>query len=155
MLFALTIAAIMLALRCFPDAIVSKIVASKLIQPVAALLMKVERRHILFFLLFAAVIMFAGELLALGGPLDAGLIVLWDVATYVDILSVLAVAGATSRCLAAWRAVKARISRSRMRQARPRTNRARAVRRRSERAAPPANDDDQDADGAVQWVRAA
>jgi hypothetical protein len=113
----------------------------QLIVPVAKWLMRIELRHLLFVLLMALVLAFAGDLLVIGGPLDAGLIVLWDISTYVDILMLASIAGLASRTATAWRVAKARLSGTRAGAFRG-CRRARSTRRKPVRAKPPANDDD-------------
>ncbi|MBX9732337.1 MAG: hypothetical protein K2X59_13505 [Sphingomonas sp.] len=140
MIISLLLAGLIILQWGRPKAGISHIVDQAIWRPIAKRLMAVERRHLLFALLMIAVLLFAGELLAMGGPLDAGLIVLWDVSTYVDILLVSAMVGLSARIKVGWqmarRGIQQVVSGNR------RLPRARARRLKRERPASNANDDD-------------
>ena len=63
------------------------------IEPLARWLNQLDRRQLIFFFLLASTVLLGCELLAALGPLDMGLVLLWDVSLYVDaLLSAVAVA---------------------------------------------------------------
>jgi hypothetical protein len=99
---------------------------------------RIERRHLIFLALMAVILIAGAELLAMAGPFDMALVVLWDVSTYIDIVLTTAGFAAATRGGAGWRTLIARFLPHRA----PRARR----RRRGKRAAPPsANDDDRPA----------
>ncbi|MBP2275112.1 hypothetical protein D9M73_109770 [compost metagenome] len=126
----------MIVLRVFPETAIAR----WLDTAVAAAregLGRIERRHILFLILMSIILIAGTELLAMAGPLDMALVVLWDVSTYIDIVLTTAVVATATRGGAGWRTLIARFLPHRA---------PRAQRRRGKRAAPPsANDDDRPA----------
>ncbi len=140
-MLALLIAALIITLWRLPERASSRVITQRLIVPLARSLMRIERRHVLLVLLTVPVLLFASELLLIGGSLDAGLIMLWDISTYVDILLLTSITGIATRTATAWRVAKARLFRTRARALRA-GRRARSTRRKPERAEPPTNDDD-------------
>jgi hypothetical protein len=123
----------MVVLSGFPETATARWLDRALTAVVAAL-GRIERRHLIFLILMTVILVAGAELLAMGGPLDAGLIAMWDVSTYLDIvLTTVVVAGAT-RGVVGWRAIVGRFAPRRA---------ARARRRRIVRnAVKPANEDD-------------
>lgn len=98
---------------------------------------RIERRHLIFLMLTAVILIAGAELLAIAGPFDMALVVLWDVSTYIDIVLTTAVIATATRGSAGWRAIIARLLPRRA---------PRARRRRGVQATPPsANDDDRPA----------
>lgn len=83
-LLAGAFAALWLALYRAPDVPIARLLHRWLVEWPAARLLNVERRHLIF--IFVAIVS-AQALLSVGLP-DVGLVVAWDVSTYVDILLV-------------------------------------------------------------------
>ena len=104
-----------------------------LVERPAAALNRFDRRWIIFAVLFVILIVAGGELLAIMGPLDMSVVLLWDVASLVDALAAaVLVAGSTRvKPLVEWVTRRLRG-----------TPRPRACRARSQRSIRPANDDD-------------
>lgn len=125
----------MVVLRGFPETAAARWLDRVVAASVAAL-GRIERRHLIFLILMTVVLIAGAELLAMGGPLDAGLIVLWDISTYVDIVLTTAVIAGATRGAVGWRAIVARFA--------PRRSGARR-RRVARKAAKPANEDDRPA----------
>ncbi|MBX9815214.1 MAG: hypothetical protein A4S12_05270 [Proteobacteria bacterium SG_bin5] len=119
----------------YPQLPVARGVHALIVAPLAARLNRVTRRQLIFWALVAVFALVAGEWLAILGPLDMGLVLLWDVALYVDaLLGAVAVASVARLVpLPRWRP-------------RPR------ARRSAPRRAAPGND--ADAEPAL-WLRAA
>ncbi|OYY68961.1 MAG: hypothetical protein B7Y47_12670 [Sphingomonas sp. 28-63-12] len=127
----------------FPDAAWNRSIRRIAVEPLARQLMKLERRHLLFALAMIAVLMLASELLAMAGSLDVGVVVLWDISTYVDILIVASVTGISARAQVGWQTVKHAFWRTpRFLRHRPRGRTRQAHR---ERPAAHANDDERPA----------
>lgn len=98
---------------------------------------KISRRHLIFLALMAVMLVAGSELLAIAGPFDTALVVLWDLSTYIDIVLTTAVVASAARGGAGWRAIVARFFPRRT----PRARRRRAPRP----LRPSANDDDRPA----------
>lgn len=117
---------VMLRYREIP---LSRALSRMSVEPLARLLNRLDRRKLIFFLLIAAVLLFGGELLAVLGPLDMGLVLLWDVSLYVDALLGAAAVASVARFMPPLRFWRAR----------PRTRRRRGVARKPVAG----NDDDE------------
>lgn len=137
---SLLIAVLIVLLWRFPDALISRIVNRTICLPLAQMLIKVERRHILFAVMMVAVMIFAGDLVGMLGPLDAGFILLFDLATYIDILMIASLTAIGAGAVTGCRAVQGSVQRIML--GVRRMPRARSRRTRSERHDPAANDDD-------------
>ncbi|GHH22586.1 hypothetical protein GCM10008023_32760 [Sphingomonas glacialis] len=98
---------------------------------------RVERKHVIFLALMTVVLVAGTELLALAGPFDIALVLLWDISAYVDIVLTTMVVATATRGMTGWHALVARIASRRS----PRARRQRSVRK----AAPSANDDERPA----------
>ncbi|MEG3176304.1 hypothetical protein U1872_08695 [Sphingomonas sp. RB3P16] len=124
----------MIVLRRFPETGAARWL-ERAITATAAALRRVERRHLIFALILTTFILIASaELLALIGPFDIALVLMWDVSVYVDIVLTSAVVATATRGGAGWRMIVARFT------ARPR---ARARRQRvARKPAAPANEDE-------------
>lgn len=124
---------IIAVLRWFPETATARWIERQVAE-VRRRIGTIERRHIVFAVLLAVILVFAGEALAMLGPLDMGLVVLFDVSTYLDIVLATGTIAAVARGRGAVQFVVARLPRPR----------ARARRKRpvvgSDRA--PANDDE-------------
>ena len=94
-------------LRWFPETATARWLERQVAET-SARLAAIERRHLVFLVLMTVVLVAGAELLAIGGPLDAGLVLLWDVATYLDIVFVTASVAAVARGRSAWRIVATR-----------------------------------------------
>lgn len=128
----------MIVLRVFPETAIARWLDTA-VATAREGLGRIERRHILFLILMSIVLIAGTELLAMAGPFDMALVVLWDVSTYIDIVLTTAVVAAATRGGAGWRTLVARFLPHR-------APRARRRRRRGKRATPPsANDDDRPA----------
>lgn len=126
----------MIVLRVFPETAIARWLDTA-VATAREGLGKIERRHILFLILMSIVLIAGTELLAMAGPFDMALVVLWDVSTYIDIVLTTAVIATATRGGAGWRTLIARFLPRRA---------PRARRRRGVQATPPsANDDDRPA----------
>lgn len=122
---------LIVALRCWGTLPAMRGLWRRLVEQPAAWLNGLDRRHLLFALLLLTVLVAGGELLAMLGPLDMGLVLLWDVASFVDAaIAVTVVAGGT-RLGHAVRFLSTRLGIARRRERRSRRTSGRA----------PANDD--------------
>lgn len=74
-------------LRWFPGTALARWLERQVTE-VRRRLARIERRHVLFAVLLTLIVVFAGEALAMLGPLEMGLVVLFDVSTYIDIVLV-------------------------------------------------------------------
>lgn len=129
---------IVVVLRAFPETACARWLERQVAE-LHARLGRLERRHLVFLALMTIIIVVGGEVLAIGGPLDMGLVLLWDVSTYLDIALAAGTLAAVARGRAGWRIVATRLPRMRPRARAPRT---RAM-PRPERTS--ANDDDRPA----------
>lgn len=129
MLTGLALFAIMV-LRGFPETAAARWLQRMAVAPLG----KISRTHVIFLILMSVILIAGTELLAMAGPFDMALVLVWDVSAYIDIaLTTVVIAGA-SRSGAGWRMIVARLLPRRA---------ARARRSRPSRGAlPPANDDD-------------
>jgi len=115
-------------------------VARWLDRTLVAALRKITRTHLIFLMLMSVILIAGTELLALAGPFDMALVVMWDVAAYIDIILAAATAIATvamTRRRSGWRVVTRRFRSAIVR----RTGRARRRRPSADRSCKPANDD--------------
>ncbi|MGJ3648796.1 hypothetical protein ACLB0R_10020 [Sphingomonas sp. GlSt437] len=97
-MIALALALIaIIGIRLSPDAFISRLVDRWLVRPIAGYLNKLDRRHLIFVVLILLVMLTAGELLAAFGPLDAGLILMWDVASFADAIAATVLAASIIR----------------------------------------------------------
>ena len=129
MLAGLTVC-MMIALIGFPETALAR----WLDRTVVAALRKITRTHLIFLILMSVVLIAGTELLAMAGPFDMALVVLWDVSTYVDIALTTVVVASAARGGAGWRGLIGYVRRA---------ERPRARRNRTRKpAAPPANDDE-------------
>ena len=130
----------------YPEWSVSRIIAQMISVPIARRLMRLERRHLWYALMLVALPLIAGELIMVMGSVDIGLVLAWDVATYIDLLIITTLAGIGRRLEQGLRFVMAlarfpAAGRMPGRPAKPRSRRTRAA-----PSVPPANDDDRPAD---------
>lgn len=128
------LALITVTLRCWPETAAARWIQRAVIDATGARLATLERRHLIFVVLMSIVLIVGGELLAMAGPLDMALIVLWDISTYVDIVVTTAVVATAARAGPGLRNSVARLiprRAARARRARP-----------SRKELPSANDDD-------------
>lgn len=84
MTFAIVVADIGLALRFWSELPVMRPVHRALVLWPAKQLNRLDRRHLILGLLFALVLIAGGEWLAMMGPLDVSVVLLWDVASFID-----------------------------------------------------------------------
>lgn len=135
---AVLLAAMIIAQWRLRDTAIGRIIENRCCKPLAHRLMAIERRHLLFAVIMIGAVVFASEWLAIMGPLDAGLVFLWDVATYVDIAMVAALSAGVARVAASWRSLRRR---PRLRSRPRRAARSRRARVRRPAARDTANDD--------------
>jgi len=135
------LAAAWLTMRCIPDAPIARLLHRWIVEWPAAKALHVERRHLIFVIVAAVS---AQALLSVGLP-DIGLVVAWDVSTYLDLLLVTWTLAAVANLKAGsrvaiehWRLMTRGLRRSRP-QPRARRTARRPVTKRS------ANDDDRPA----------
>ncbi|MBX9881590.1 MAG: hypothetical protein K2X73_06405 [Sphingomonas sp.] len=102
------------------------------VRPIAALLNRLDRRQLIFYVLALAFVLLAGEWLVMAGPLDLALLMAWDVSLYVDAVLGAALVASVTRVMPLLRFAG---------RLRPRP-RARRPRRARPAANPGANDDD-------------
>lgn len=130
MLTGLVVFAIVL-LRGFPETPAARWLDRTLV----AGLRKITRTHLIFLILMSVILIAGTELLAMAGPFDMALVLVWDVSAYIDIALTTAVVAGASRGGAGLRVVVARFL--------PRRSaRARRSRVGTPSKAKPANDDD-------------
>lgn len=144
MLPALLLAA-MLTVRFLPASEVGAWLDRRVMRPCAAEIGRIERKHVIFAVAMALIVLLFREALALAGPLDMGLVLVWDASVYIDVTVAVWTIAAATRGAGAWRAVRPHIAAiaARVRRApRPRTPRS-----RTRTARPPANDDDGPGEG--------
>lgn len=109
-------------------------VARWLDRTLVAGLHKITRTHLIFLILMSVILVAGTELLAMAGPFDMALVLVWDLSAYIDIVLTTAVVAGANRGGAGLRMVVARVLPRRA---------ARARRSRSARKVlPPANDDE-------------
>ena len=123
----------MIVLWGFPETAAARWTARQ-VAAVATALRKVSRTHLIFLVLMTVILIAGTELLAMAGPFDMALVLMWDVSAYIDIVLTTVVVASAARGGAGWRAMIARIAPRRA----PRARRQRAARK----AAAPANDED-------------
>lgn len=128
--FAFTI----IVLRLFPETATAR-QFQRVVDITRASFARIERRHLIFLALMTLILVVGAEMLAVAGPFDTALVLLWDVSTYVDIALTTAVAAAATRGGAGWRGMIARFLPRR-------AVRARRPRRNARMAPPSANNDD-------------
>lgn len=129
---------LMIAAWRFPESAFGQFVTRSFSAPIARWLTQVDRRQLIFVLLLLAVLVFAGEALAALGPLDTGLVLLWDVASYVDAaVAALTIASLTRRRGLGWK-LRMLVNR------RPRARAYRDARTRRAAGGTGANDDEDD-----------
>ncbi len=102
------------------------------VRPFAALLNRLDRRHLIFYAVALGLVLFAGEWLVMAGPLDLALLMAWDVSLYVDAVLGAALVAGVARTMPLLRFAG---------RLRPRA-RARRPRRARPAPKPGANDDD-------------
>lgn len=88
---------ITVTLRCFPETSAAHWIQRIMVDATCARLATLERRHLIFFALMSIVIVVGGEVLAMAGPLDMALVVLWDISIYLDIVVTAAVVTTATR----------------------------------------------------------
>lgn len=120
------LACAVLAMRWFPGTPAARWFARATEATIAAAA-RIERRHLVFVILMTVILVAGTELLAMAGPLDVGLVVMWDVATFVDALLATATLAAVARGRSGWRYVAQRLAPRRAARARRRRSAARAV----------------------------
>ena len=119
-----------IVLRWFPETAVARWLDRTLV----AGLRRITRTHLIFLVLMGVLLVAGTELLAMAGPFDMALVVMWDVSAYIDIVLTTVVVATATRGGAGWRAIVARIPPRRA----PRARR----RRKGRKMLPPANDDE-------------
>lgn len=124
------VVAVMVVLRAFPETRVARWLDRTLI----AALHRITRTHLIFLILMAVILIAGTELLAMAGPFDMALVLVWDVSAYVDIVLTTAAVAGIARGGAGWKVLVGRFAPRRAERAR----RQRAARK----TAPPANDDE-------------
>ena len=123
----------MVVLRGFPETAVAKWLDRTLV----AGLRRITRTHLIFLLIMGIILIAGTELLAMAGPFDMALVLVWDVSAYIDIVLTTVVVASATRGGAGWRAIVARVLPRRA---------SRARRRRTVRTVrPSANDDERPA----------
>lgn len=76
--------ALILTMWRYPDWIVSQLLHRWAVIPLARRLNAITRQHLIFGLIMLIIMLTAGEFIASLGPLDMGLVLMWDVAGFVD-----------------------------------------------------------------------
>ncbi len=126
--------AIIVTLRCWPETAAARWIERTVIDATRARLAMLERRHIILLLLIPIMLVAGAEMLAMLGSTDLAMLVMLDMASYIDIVVTGAVVATATRIGAGVRAVRAVVLPRRA---------GRARRTRSARAPlPPANDDE-------------
>jgi len=138
MMMAGTLAAAWLVMACASETSIARWLNHWLVEWPAAKLIDVERRHLIFIVV---ALVSAQALLSVGLP-DVGLVVAWDVSTYVDIVLATWTLAAVTNLKAANRLAvqRWRLLASGLRRGRPQPRSKRPARRPTQ--TPSANDDD-------------
>jgi hypothetical protein len=100
-----------LIMKRWPATPIARRLHHDLVETPCRFLAGVTRRHLIFLILLLVVVTAGAEILTVAGPIDMGLIALWDVATFVDVASAVLMVAAVGRSQSAWVALRARISR--------------------------------------------
>lgn len=123
----------MVVLKGFPETAAARWL-DRTVQATLTAARRVKRQHIIFLILMTVILAAGTELLAIGGPFDMALVLMWDVSAYIDIVLTTIVVASATRSSAGLHTIVARFTPRRA---------ARAKRQRSvKKATPPANDDD-------------
>ena len=122
-----------IVLYWFPDTPIARWLDRTLV----AAARKITRTHLIFLILMSVILIAGTELLAMAGPFDMALVVMWDVSAYIDIVLTTAVVAGAARGGAGRRAIVARLTARRS----PRARRHRPARK----MLPPSNDDERPA----------
>jgi hypothetical protein len=96
MIAVLLLAAIFTA-RFLPESAFGAWLNRVAMPPVVGRLSRIERKHVIFAVAMTLILLFAGEALAMAGPLDMGLVFVWDVSAYLDIAIATLTIAATAR----------------------------------------------------------
>ena len=120
-------------LRGFPETAAARWLQRSVVAPLGT----ISRTHVIFLILMSVILIAGTELLAMAGPFDMALVLVWDVSAYIDIaLTTVVIAGA-ARSRSGWRLVAQRVLSAIVRRGR-RARRSRTGRK----LLPPANDDE-------------
>lgn len=139
MLLPLMLACALCLLRLFPNSGGAIWFNRCVVLPLVARLALLSRQQVIFALLLAILVICAAELLAAAGPFDASLVMLWDVAGYLDAAVFTTLLALQSRIAPALQRLGAGPIRH---VARPRGITRRRRVRTARREQPTANDDD-------------
>lgn len=141
MFVALMLAAIAVT-RLFPETATGRFLHCWLAEKPAAWLATIERKHVIFLVLAALLVVVLREAVPMvAGAGDLALFAMWDASVYLDVVMAAWTIAAVARGRSGWAAVRHRLSRVVTRR-HPRPARSRARRTRAVR--PVANDDDGD-----------
>lgn len=100
----------MLIMKLWPATPVARRLHRDLVETTCRFLARVTRRHLIFLILIVVAVTAGAEILAMAGPPHMAIIALWDVATFVDVVSAVLMVAAVGRARSAWFALRARIS---------------------------------------------
>ena len=128
---------VMIVLRGFPETALARWLDRTLVAAVR----RITRTHVIFLVLMSVILIAGTELLAMAGPFDMALVLMWDVSAYIDIVLTTVVVAGAARGGAGWRMVTQRLRSGIVR----RTGRARRSRSTAKAARKRANDDDRPA----------
>ena len=139
MIFAL-MAMVIAVTRLFPDTATGRFLHRWLAEEPAAWLAAIERKHVIFLLLAALLVVALREAVPMIGAADMALFAMWDASVYLDVVMAAWTIAALARGRSGWAVVRlklvAALGQRRQTGARRRARRARM------RVRPPANDDD-------------
>lgn len=100
---------LILAMRLFPETPFARSVHLHLVERPMAWLSKLERHQLVFFLIAVAMLLAAGEIIAIVGSADVALTLAWDLSLYFDAVAVAAVVAAARQIRIAVRLARARL----------------------------------------------
>jgi hypothetical protein len=134
-LFALAVA----IARLYPETPIGRFLHAFLVDLPLRAAARVERKH----LLYIAILLVAGQVLAMAVPLDLAFLAAWDFSIYVDLMLAAWTVATVARGKAAWSFARSKA----LRLIRPRPTAGRAAARkrapRTRRLPVPTNDDDE------------
>ncbi|WP_109808688.1 hypothetical protein [Sphingosinithalassobacter portus] len=140
-------ALLLLTMKLFPDVPVVRAIHDSLIVKPLAWLDSLERRHMLFALVFIGIALGGFEMIAVLGSADVAALLAWDISLYLDTVIAVWTMSTIGKARGAAAYLRSRIAGllSRRPSARTRKRRARVAAARK-----PANDSD--ADGGWAWA---
>ena len=126
--------------RLFPDTATGRFLHRWLAEKPAAWLATIERKHVIFLVLAALLVVVLREAVPMIGAADMALFAMWDASVYLDVVMAAWTIAALSRGRSGWAVVRLKLGAMPGRRAR--TGARRRARRARPQVRPPANDDE-------------